>query len=181
MAGSFIKVLIKGITEFPTVEGNFECSNFKELCNTDNSSGIIMRKWCPHTCGCNSPKSGLILSRDDMGCPNSCHNHDLYHVQLEDVPCDDQFVNSTGFQRYLKGLTTLRDSYNSKEWQKHMTGWIDKLSSKGCAAHKLPGFWGDLCHETVFTLKPLQFLCPHTCRCVSPWTVAPFRQPRTLR
>merc|ERR1711972_1106661 len=48
------------------------CVEARRMCNWDNETGIIVRKWCPHSCGCDLPNSSLILTRNYHGCPNSC-------------------------------------------------------------------------------------------------------------
>lgn len=138
------------------------------LCNADNETGISLRQWCPHTCGCDSPSSGLILSKSTMGCPNSCfEGHNEYFAELHASTCVDRPVASVEFQRYLQGLKDVQASYRQTniDWYNLFQSWIDSLSQLGCAGHKLREPFGDLCSATAFKLKPLQYVCPVSCGC----------------
>jgi hypothetical protein len=161
---SFVQKLIED--EFGgTVDS---CGTAADFCSADNRLGLLLRQWCPATCGCDMPNSSQIMLFANGGCPPTCWNSAPYTDMLADTECVDQLPSSPPFQNYIDGLRQLSASYSlhSEDWSEKFEGWIAVLEEGGCNNTQLtPAVFGSLCAGNAFNLKPLLHVCPISCGC----------------
>jgi len=66
------------------------CSGLRHLC----SSAVWVRAFCPRTCGCDNPLSGLLLAGSEEGCPAGCASTAAHAEALAAAPCAEQSAHS---------------------------------------------------------------------------------------
>merc|ERR1712217_541905 len=87
------------------------CDNISFAC--DDKDAPLVGAFCPMTCGCDNPLSGLQYSSMESGCPRTaCLHNDRYRQILDDIPCDHDPSRSHLMQ--MKGWS----SYWSWMWPK---------------------------------------------------------------
>ena len=132
--------------------------------------------------GCNLPSSSLLLRGAGYGCAPGCQRTPEYLHELESAPCNDSLLEvTTSFSEQLREI--------GRQW-KLEGGWseiISALATGGCEAYMaaLAPFYLALDPPYSFELyacgglhagnavgpnflpgiKPIQSLCPVTCRC----------------
>ena len=78
------------------------CEDAALFCNTNSRASLRARQFCPHTCGCDNPRSGQAVGLPIGGCPPSCSRaasyqqalnvdctvfFELYHASRESFTC----------------------------------------------------------------------------------------------
>ena len=58
------------------------CADVSIYCDEDSIIGVRARQVCPHTCGCDSPRSDLALYLESYGCPKRCTKTEVYKNAL---------------------------------------------------------------------------------------------------
>jgi hypothetical protein len=149
------------------------CEDIADYCNFEAIEGTRARQYCPETCGCSDPTSGLAHPAASSGCPKSCRAGDLHRAKLGELRCadwaaeDPQAINGTDV------LSVFLSSYVTKKLTKIVgiteESFRSTLSSGGCPAvveFLQEAGLGDLCVESnPDGLMPITLLCPVTCRC----------------
>merc|ERR1712226_362879 len=81
---------LKHLQDITGIKDGAHCSDFAEFCPNVKIEFRFLRFLCPSTCGCNSPRAGLIRDDYDDGCHRDfCHASLRYKSELAEIPCED--------------------------------------------------------------------------------------------
>jgi len=138
------------------------CIEAKPYCAGDLAS---IRAFCPVTCGCNDPLSGLTLGQDGFGCPPSCQSEGNYLTILAKLNCTDMtpqaLAGHGGWLYFETNAPKLDDQgWTFGGWPLSIQETMQSFASKGCELFKsVPG----LCSFGG------RAFCPTTCECDKKW------------
>ena len=142
------------------------CSDVARYCHDNDDIGLRARLFCPRTCGCDDPRSSLVLANPNQGCGRNCARSGLYMERLQKLPCEDALYNDTAYNAFLDNWEAV-----GWTWPQDFAARAVKLSIElrwGCWV--LP--WlelgaANLCVEggAYWPIRPLSYFCPETCGC----------------
>jgi len=158
------------------------CQDLQPWCNNVTALGVRIRAYCPHTCGCNLPRSALSVSN---GCGGFCHRSAEYVRHMKDTPCTDVDVADPVFQSFLANFRQQSADSFIQKYALNVGPQIEALSKYGCAflndpitmhqAHTdadvmawSPFIYGNNpCAKAGWFpgSKPLSYWCPVACGC----------------
>jgi len=156
------RLILRMVTSDDSIDS---CADVARHCQTVAIEGLRARQWCPRTCGCNSPVSGLLLDRVEQGCPAACIQ--MMTSLAESLSCKDKPQNET--TEYARGALRLFEQrgYISKA----LSVLADRMKDQGCFAVAYGGTAGrDLCignTELITTVhfRSVKTICPVACGC----------------
>lgn len=134
--------------------GSESCKDVEDLCG--HLQTPMLRLLCPRTCGCDSPRSGLLRH---MGCPISCQRDTAYIAALGSTDCVDpppeDLVSDPGWMRYWHS------------WQHIFSDLLDMSGEvvMSCQAAAPISFM--FCDPNGRWYASIAAFCPVTCGCNS--------------
>eukprot|EP00927_Polykrikos_kofoidii_P065383 TRINITY_DN61138_c0_g1_i1.p1 TRINITY_DN61138_c0_g1~~TRINITY_DN61138_c0_g1_i1.p1 ORF type:complete len:913 (-),score=120.77 TRINITY_DN61138_c0_g1_i1:57-2795(-) len=144
------------------------CVDMTPFCLWENAS--IVRLYCPVTCGCRDPRSGLPWKTSSHGCPREeCMASGEYKQKLMALPCEDPSVEDLNAMPQWRSYwdQMIESATEWAMWAKDQRVGVmrENISSFGCSILQLPSY-ASLCfdHKSYASLAPF---CPVTCRCKS--------------
>ena len=93
------------------------CEDAALFCNTTSRASLRARQFCPHTCGCDNPRSGQAFGLPIGGCPPSCSRAASYQQALNNTACEDVPRDDPNFVAFI---TSWRNE--SRVWPKDFRG-----------------------------------------------------------
>jgi len=135
----------------------------------------LVRMLCPWTCGCGTPRSGLLRAGEDAGCNPACESSDMYRNALAKIPCEDANLEELQAQGVLASAwKRLTDAYRQSEMFNQAPGWItftpDQLHRQGCEvvdSLQNPRVLAALCGGAL-GMRGIADFCPRACNCADP-------------
>jgi len=156
--------ILRMAAQNPTI---MSCEDVFEYCTIVGLSGLRARQWCPETCGCASPYSGLLLDQVQNGCPAACVQKRRGEGEQSGIKCKDHGMNSTLI--YAKGAQAL---FTQRGYESTLLKDLaDKMETEGCDAVAKGDVAGkDLCvgNSVVLTtiyFRSVKYVCPVACGC----------------
>ena len=142
------------------------CADVARYCHDNDDIGLRARLFCPRTCGCDDPRSSLVLANPNQGCGRNCRRTGSYMDRLQAIPCEDVVYNDTAYNAYL-------DNWEAVGWT-----WPQDFAASAVSL-SLQLRWGcwvlpwlelgptNLCVEggANWPIRPLSYFCPATCGC----------------
>jgi hypothetical protein len=164
--GCWQMFILHNVTRNRSIES---CADMLPYCGSDSLAGVRTRQYCPHICGCDDPHFASLFPSLSMGCPISCRHSTKEVTALSNSKCEDLSNTSAGFQSYLQAVDLALASYPPGQ-RSFATPVKIALASQGCQAVTQPidtyGYKVDLCADFNFlNWKPLNLVCPISCRC----------------
>ena len=145
------------------------CDSMAAFCHEVSEAGVRARQMCSQTCRCDDPRSSLVLSLPQDGCPDGCLRANGYVKRLAEQSCDDVAASDPGWLEWVDNLENVTNTY-PQAWRDLSAILVPAVREYGCTI--LPFFWFvdlDICVEqgTFFPVKPLSYFCPVTCGCAA--------------
>jgi|EP00966_Prymnesium_polylepis_P157305 hypothetical protein len=157
------------------------CLDLQRFCQSYTSLGVRARGLCPNTCGCNAPRSSLVLTLPADGCGSLCVQSVEYAFVLSQVPCEDSKTTDPDFLAFLSASQHVSAQWpHDKQfhWDHRVVAYLRRF---GCpylafseADAALRGVWPptyfgvNYCVEHHhFPTKPMSIFCPVSCQCRS--------------
>ena len=145
-------------------------------CNDESVTGARFRLMCPETCGCDAPRSSLVLSAPTNGCGQCDAVSKTYHAEMDAIACEDVAPDDPQWVAFLDAFQALAEGYAAVDrWILFYIGMFREL---GCATFSTSNAIGaglayyniDPCRKTgeggwMFAVKPLSYFCPVSCGC----------------
>jgi hypothetical protein len=138
------------------------CDSLIAWCNDDSVTGLRTRNLCPHTCGCDHPRSALALTTPVSGCPTTCTTTASFDAARSTLPCTDTPLTGN-FSSYLDHVHLA-----SRGWPSNAADNVDLVMpgfrKGGCAFIEQLGAWsrsqyfGQFCFGTLYPIKPFAYL-----------------------
>ncbi|KAJ1461636.1 hypothetical protein M885DRAFT_494425 [Pelagophyceae sp. CCMP2097] len=156
------------------------CTDLAEHCHESSVVGIRARQYCPATCGCDDPRSPLVLSMPESGCGYQCARNGAYLERLAGIPCEDVAPDDADLQEILADGLSVSESWPA-DWKTAYSMFTHGMTVHGC--HYLnasflatlpdpPVYWPydnaiNMCagRGAYFPLKALSYFCPVVCGC----------------
>ena len=146
-------------------------------CNLETEQGERFRQLCPAACGCDAPRSHLVLSHPKGGCGECSAVSDRFKAEMAALPCTDVAVDDKEwldfideFQAYAASLPGFISS--------SLIGYLEAFRVNGCASFSKSDHFGgflylwkmDPCRQFgeggwPFYTKPFSHFCPAACGC----------------
>ena len=157
-------------------------------CDKSSVAGVLARRLCPETCGCDAPRSPLALSLPMSGCGDKCVRSGKYLARRMALPCADMLPTDPEFAAFLDNWDLVRMDWPN-DWQYGGWNYVEGIRLSGCGflnnmtamtENIGPGtgrmgsqgwapylFGINACVEdgTFFPVKPLSYFCPVACGC----------------
>ena len=145
-------------------------------CNDESVMGTRFRQLCPETCGCDVPRSSLVLSSPTSGCGQCDAVSQTYQAEMDALPCEDVAPDDAQWNAFLDAFEAVAEGYAG--FDRWVQFYIDAFRQNGCASFTKSSAigassytWGiDPCREAgeggwMFAVKPLSYFCPVSCGC----------------
>lgn len=142
------------------------CADFADLCQGE--SFVVLRFVCPVTCGCNSPRSGLLFSGPAAGCPHEwCRATPEYQEALNDGGgcidmTTDAMRSSVEWQSLLDQMHKNLEGGLDSDSQAVLRAHLERVNATGCAALSPASTF---CDPTPHRRASLHAFCPASCGC----------------
>jgi len=149
------------------------CPDVAPFCLLVGLVGIRARQWCPVTCGCHSPRSGLLIDQPSLGCPGLCA--DAYRAESGLVHCREQSLQDTsqddGFMAYVRGIQAV---FVQRGFEAPgLVALADQMLARGCQAvadggrRAEPLCTGSMAFNGTTTrhFRSVRDFCPVACGC----------------
>lgn len=158
----------RGILRMATENDHIDsCADVAPYCTIVGLRGLRARQWCPSTCGCGQPFSGLLLDKVQNGCPSECVQKRRGEADRSATKCQDQLLNLTAI--YAKGAQALftQRGYISES----LTALAQRMETEGCDAVAHGDVAGrDFCVGNSMLLtriyfRSVKYVCPVACGC----------------
>lgn len=147
------------------------CSRLVAWCDDGTVTGLRVRNLCPHTCGCDTPRSTLALAAPVSGCPTTCSTTSHFVAIGSALPCTDSPITGN-FSAFLENFYLA-----SRMWQSNAANTVDLIMpvfrTDGCSfIQMLPliGFqtiMDRFCFGGLYPIQPFAYFCPSSCRCAT--------------
>ena len=161
-----------------------DCASIAHHCDEGSVAGTRARQLCPETCGCDAPRSPLVLSLPSSGCGDRCVRSGRYLDRRQQLPCEDLPPTDPDFAAFLRKWDAIRMDWPA-DWSWGSFNYIQGIRLSGCAflrnntaITEALGQMGQLgwppflfginaCVEdgVFFPVKPLSYFCPVACGC----------------
>ena len=157
------------------------CGHAAQYCGNSSLVGLRARQFCPITCGCTNPRSGLALSLPESGCGDQCLRGERYERALAQMPCEDVPRDDPDFLEYLDQYEQVLRTW-PQDWSASAISVVGYYRLWGCnyltfdfstaiSLGAFPHNWGGVepCaeHGTFWPVKSMSFFCPRACGCAS--------------
>lgn len=179
--------------EFRGAPNAKSCLDLKQYCEEDTPAGSASRGICPQTCGCDSPRSELVMTATAAGCPSTCERQPVYKAALDAANCSDSPLEVLkNDPTYVHMATTIPQIAIGAKWPSFAVPTSAEVRGKmltlGCdAVDYLKGDQMiipiDLCDEgdvRTFPWKSMRLYCPVKCNCTAHARNCPTRCPQVL-
>jgi len=172
--GSILDKRLVLLRDLTGIEDARTCSSMRSMCR--NIGMTLLRLTCPHTCGCDSPVSGLFFGTDKQGCPHACWSSENYVSELSSMACADMpaemLRQSSAWASYLHDITTFLAESNVFDADALAT-LSDRFLYDGCGTIADAGHLLNISSErAAYVLCPrssifttLHAFCPEACAC----------------